>query len=211
MTKLKALAAATAMAVTLPMAAPAAAQMEIYENWEPGEAVTELTFVKVEAGREEDYVEGLKSTWVAANKIQQELGIISGFSMYTVPYKDDYNMILRVTFPSGEMMQPNKERYMEFLEAYGKANIEQGNETVQDLQRNPRNPERCDAARSEAARLVRGWLGLAASLPILPSLRTSTQMRRFLCARRSRRADSATRPPAEVFPIHRKGWNWHRP
>ena len=127
---LKALAVATAIAVTLPMAAPAAAQMEIYENWEPAEEVTELTFVKVEEGREEDYVEGLKSTWVAANKIQQEQGVISGFSIYMVPYKDDYNMILRVTFPNGEMMQPSKERYMAFLEAYGKANIEKGNETV---------------------------------------------------------------------------------
>ena len=127
---LKALAVATAIAVSLPLAAPAAAQMEIYENWEPAEEVTELTFVKVEEGREEDYVEGLKSTWVAANKIQQEQGVISGFSIYMVPYKDDYNMILRVSFPNGEMMQPSKERYMAFLEAYGKANIEKGNETV---------------------------------------------------------------------------------
>lgn len=128
--KIKTIFASAVFALTMPLAAPAAAQMEIYENWEPGEAVTELTFVKVEEGREEDYVEGLKSTWVAANKIQQELGYISGFSMYMVPYKDDYNLILRVTFPSGEMMQPSKERYMAFLEAYGKANIEQGNETV---------------------------------------------------------------------------------
>lgn len=127
MMKLKALAAA---AVTLPMATPAAAQMEIYENYEPADEVTELTFVKVEEGREEDYIEGLKSTWVAANKIQQEQGVITSFSIYSVSYKDDYNIILRVTFPNGEMMQPNKERYMKFLEAYGKANIEKGNETV---------------------------------------------------------------------------------
>ena len=128
--KLKALAAATAIAVTLPMATPAAAQTELYENYEPAEGVTELTFVKVEEGQEENYVEGLKSTWVAANKIQQEQGVISSFGIYSVPYKDDYNMILRVSCPSGEMLQPNKERYMAFLEAYGKANIEQGNETV---------------------------------------------------------------------------------
>lgn len=130
MTKFKALAAASAMAACVAIATPAAAQMEIYENYEPAEAVTELTFVKVEQGREEDYLEGLKSTWVAANKIQQEQGVISGFSIYSVPYKDDYNMILRVTFPSAEMMEPNKERYMKFLEAYGKANIDRGNETV---------------------------------------------------------------------------------
>ncbi|MEO0871022.1 MAG: hypothetical protein AAFY19_03550 [Pseudomonadota bacterium] len=130
MIKLKTLAAAAVMAATLPMAAPAAAQMEIYENYEPAEQVTELTFVKVEEGQEENYVEGLKSTWVAANKISQEQGVITSFGIYSVPYKDDYNMILRVTFPSGEMLQPNKERYMAFLEAYGKANIDQGNDTV---------------------------------------------------------------------------------
>ena len=98
MIKLKTLAAAAVMAATLPMAVPAAAQMEIYENYEPAEGVTELTFVKVEEGQEENYVEGLKSTWVAANKIQQEQGVISSFGIYSVPYKDDYNMILRGSF-----------------------------------------------------------------------------------------------------------------
>ena len=122
--------AAATMALAFSMAAPAAAQMEIYENWEPAEEVTELTFVKVEQGQEETYVEGLKSTWVAANKIQQEQGVISSFAIYTVPYKDDYNMVLRITFPSGKMLLPNKQRYMDFLEAFGKANIDQGNETV---------------------------------------------------------------------------------
>lgn len=131
--KIKAILAAATMAATVSMAAPAAAQMEIYENWEPDESVTELTFVQVERGQEETYLEGLKSTWVAANKIQQEQGVITGFGIYTVPYNDDYNMILRVTYPSGEMMQPNKERYMKFLEAFGKANEEKGNETVLKL------------------------------------------------------------------------------
>ncbi|MEL7198253.1 MAG: hypothetical protein AAGL10_08055 [Pseudomonadota bacterium] len=133
MTKMKTMLAAATMAITVSMAAPAAAQMEIYENWEPAESVTELTFLKVDDGQEETYVEGLKSTWVAANKIQQEQGVISSFAIYTVPYKEEYNMILRVTFPSGEMLMPNKERYMKFLEAFGKANIDQGNETVLNL------------------------------------------------------------------------------
>lgn len=133
MMKFKTILAAAAAAIALPMAAPAAAQMEIYENWEPAEEVTELTFVQVDQGQEEVYVEGLKSTWVAANKIQQEQGVITSFSIYMVPYKEDYNMVLRVTFPSGEMLQPNKERYLAFLEAFGKANIDQGNETVLEL------------------------------------------------------------------------------
>ncbi len=133
MTKFKTILAAATVAITLPMAAPAAAQMKIYENWEPAEEVTELTFVQVDQGQEEVYVEGLKSTWVAANKIQQEQGVISSFAIYMVPYKEDYNMVLRITFPSGEMLEPNKERYLAFLDAFGKANIDQGNKTVLEL------------------------------------------------------------------------------
>ncbi len=133
MTKLKTILTAAVVAAALPMAAPAAAQMKIYENWEPAEPVTELTFVKVDQGQEETYLEGLKSTWVAANKIQQEQGVINRLAIYMVPYKDDYNMVLRVTFPSGDMLQPNKERYMKFLEAFGNAKIDQGNKTVLEL------------------------------------------------------------------------------
>lgn len=133
MIKLKNALAAAAVAIALPMAVPAAAQMQIYKDYEPAEGLTELTFVEVEQGQEEVYLEGLKSTWVAANKIQKEQGVISSFAIYTVPYKDDYNMVLRVSFPSGEMLQPNKERYMKFMDAFGKTKMDEGNEKVLKL------------------------------------------------------------------------------
>ena len=120
------------VALVLPAAMPAIADMEIYKDWEPAEEVTELTFVKVDQGQEETYLEGLKSTWVAANKIQQDLGTITSYSIYMVPYKEDYNMVLRVTFP-GETLQPNKKRYLKFLESFGKAKIDKGNKTVLEL------------------------------------------------------------------------------
>jgi hypothetical protein len=124
----------SAAAASLALASPAAAQMEIYENYEPSDAVFELTFVKVDEGQFETYLEGLKSTWVAANEIQKELGYISSYGIYGVPYgENDFNMVLRVSFPSTEMIGPSKERYMAFLEAYGQANIDQGNQTVLEL------------------------------------------------------------------------------
>lgn len=121
-------------AASLTVAAPAMAQMEIYEDYTPSEEVIELTFVKVDEGQFETYLEGLKSTWVAANEIQKELGYVSSYGIYGVPYgENDFNMVLRVSFPSTAMMGPSKERYMAFLEAYGKANIDQGNTTVLEL------------------------------------------------------------------------------
>ena len=124
----------SAAAVSLALASPAAAQMEVYENYEPSDAVIELTFVKVDEGQFETYLEGLKSTWVAANEIQKELGYISSYGIYGVPYGENhFNMVLRVSFPSTEMIGPSKERYMAFLEAYGQANIDQGDQTVREL------------------------------------------------------------------------------
>lgn len=129
-TLIKKIAASFAVATAV-LAAPAAAQMQIYENYEPAQEVVELTMVKVEEGQLESYLNGLKNTWVAANEAQKELGHISSYGIYTVPYgASDFNLILRVTFPSTEMIGPSKERYMAFLEAYGKANIDKGNRTV---------------------------------------------------------------------------------
>ncbi|GMN03333.1 hypothetical protein [Erythrobacter sp. MTPC3] len=126
-------------AASLTVASPAMAQMEVYEDYEPSEEVIELTFVKVDEGQFETYLEGLKSTWVAANEIQKELGYVSSYGIYGVPYgENDFNMVLRVTFPNTAMIGPSKERYMAFLEAYGKANIDQSNTTVLELYNNIR-------------------------------------------------------------------------
>jgi hypothetical protein len=121
-------------AATFALASPAVAQMEIYEDYEPSQEVIELTMVKVEEGQFENYLEGLKGTWIAANEISKELGHITGYGIYSVPYgENEFNMVLRVTYPSGEMLAPSKERYMRFLDAYGKTNIDQGNKTVLEL------------------------------------------------------------------------------
>ncbi len=134
MSRIMKAAAFSIAAMGLAVSTPAAAQLQVYEDYEPSEQVVEMTFVKVEEGQFDTYLEGLRSTWVAANKIQKELGYIADFGIYGVPYGDnDVNMVLVVVFPSSEMLAPSKERYMAFLDAYGKANIEQGNKTVLEL------------------------------------------------------------------------------
>ncbi|QUL36667.1 hypothetical protein [Erythrobacter sp. JK5] len=121
-------------AATLALAAPAAAEMEIYEDYEPSQEVVEMTLVKVDSGQFETYLEGLKSTWVAANQVQKDLGQVKDFAIYGVPYGENhFNLVLVVVFPSTEMIGPSKERYMAFLDAYGKANIDRANTTVLEL------------------------------------------------------------------------------
>jgi len=122
------------VAATLTAAAPAVAQMQVYEDYEPSEHVIEMTMVKVDEGQLDTYLEGLKSTWVAANEVQKELGYIEDYAIWGVPYGEGaFNLVLTVRFPSTEMIGPSRERYMAFLEAYGQANIDQGNRTVLDV------------------------------------------------------------------------------
>ena len=52
------------------------------DSREPAPGVIELTVVKVKTNYIQDYLDGLELTWVAANKIQQEMGIIDGFNVY---------------------------------------------------------------------------------------------------------------------------------
>ena len=126
--------AAIASAAALMVAAPAHAEINVYEDYAPAEEVVEMTFVQIDSGQFETYLEGLMSTWVAANQVQKDLGYIKDFKIYGVPYGDNsVNMVLMITFPSTEALAPSKERYLAFLDAYGKANIDQGNKTVLDL------------------------------------------------------------------------------
>jgi len=126
--------AAGLAAMSFAAAAPAAAQLQVYEDYEPSEEVIEMTVVKVDEGQLDTYLEGLKSTWVAANELQKEMGYVKGYGIYTVPYNDgSFNLILTIRFANTDALAPSKKRYMEFMEAWGKENMDQSNKTVLEL------------------------------------------------------------------------------
>ena len=116
-------------------ATPASAQLQPWEDFEPSESVWSITFVDLDPGTFGIYLEGLKSTWVAANEVAKELGQIEDYAIYSNQYAsgDDFDLILVIKMASTDDTAPNRERYDEFMEAYGKANIDKGNETVLEL------------------------------------------------------------------------------
>ena len=77
-------------------------------------------------------MEGLKSTWVAANEVAKELGQIKDYAIYSNQFgaADQFDLILVVEMESTDDIAPNRERYEQFLEAYGQANIDKANETL---------------------------------------------------------------------------------
>lgn len=60
--------------------------------------VIELTTVKVKTNFLQDYLDGIEKTWVAAAKIQQEMGIISNYNVYVG--NDGSTIYLSQTYPS---------------------------------------------------------------------------------------------------------------
>lgn len=117
-------------AIALATAVPAMSQAEPYKDYTPSEEVVEMTLVRVDEGQSDNYLSGLRKTWVAANEIDQKLGRLKNFSIYMVPYGDnEFNIVLIKVFTNTDAIAPNKARYMEFVEAYGKANMDAGNKT----------------------------------------------------------------------------------
>lgn len=124
---------AAALALTT-VSAPASAQLREYEDYEYSDSVVELTTVRVDPGRMETYLEGLRQTWVAGNEVAKQLGHINDYGIYAnmAPSSGDFHLLLVIEFP-GENMQPSRERYDAFMDAWGEANMESSNQTVLNL------------------------------------------------------------------------------
>ncbi len=131
---LKKIGIACAAASALAMATPAAAQMQVYDDYTPSEEVVELTTVKVDEGQFETYLEGLRGTWIAANEVAKSLGHIKDYAIWGVPYgENNVNLMLTITYPSMAHVGPSKERYDAFMAQWGQERIDAGNKTVIEL------------------------------------------------------------------------------
>ena len=117
------------------IAAPATAQLEVWKDYEPSDAAWSLTTINLEPGTGDIYLEGLKSTWVAANEVAKRLGHIEDYSIYAnqAGAGDEFDLLLVIKYPSTEMMGPSQERYNAFMEAWGEENMDSSNETVREL------------------------------------------------------------------------------
>ena len=129
-----ALAVVTVFGLTM-LATPASAQLQPWEDYEASDSVWIVTHVDLDPGTMGIYLEGLKSTWIAANEVAKELGQIQDYAIYSNQFgaDEEFDLVLVVQMESTDDIAPNRQRYEEFLEAYGQANIDQANEKVLEL------------------------------------------------------------------------------
>ncbi|MBJ88652.1 MAG: hypothetical protein CMO98_02235 [Woeseia sp.] len=108
------------------LSAPAFADLQPFTDYEASKAVYHLTTIQVDPNMHDAYLEGIERTWVSSNEIAKKLGHIVDYSIYrsTLPESGDFNLMLVIVYASAADMEPNKEKYEAFIEAWGKENAD---------------------------------------------------------------------------------------
>lgn len=112
----------------------ALAQLEPFTDYDISDALWNITFIKVDPNMGDDYLEGIRDTWVASNKVAKELGQIEDFAIYSsqLAQSGDVNLFLVVKFTDSSQLEPNKEEYDKFMKAWGEANEDRTREITKN-------------------------------------------------------------------------------
>lgn len=90
------------------------------------DGVIELTTVKVKTNFLQNYLDGIEQTWVAAAKIQQEMGIISDYNVYIG--NDGSTVYLTMVYPSWANKAPwSDEQIAEFQKKFNETISQEDN------------------------------------------------------------------------------------
>jgi len=112
----------------------ALAQLEPFNDYAISDELWNITLVKVRPNMGDDYLEGLRDTWIASNKVAKELGQIEDFAIYRSQLENsgDVNLFLVVQFANSDQLDPNKAEYDKFMAAWGDANQKQSREITKN-------------------------------------------------------------------------------
>lgn len=110
------------------------AQLEPFTDYDISKELWNITLVQVDPNMGDDYLEGIAKTWAASNEVAKELGQIEDYSIYRsqLPQSGDVNLFLVVKFADSSQLEPNKEEYDKFMEAWGADRVEANREITQN-------------------------------------------------------------------------------
>ena len=112
----------------------ALAQLEPWTDYDVSDELWNITLIKVDPNMGDDYLEGLRDTWVAANRVAKELGQIEDYAIYRsqLPESGHVNLFLVVKYANSSQLDPNKEEYDKFMKAWGEANRDKTREITKN-------------------------------------------------------------------------------
>lgn len=95
----------------------AAASFEVYRDYTPSTEVWNVTFVRVNPNRLDDYLEGLKQTWWTGCEVQKKQGTVLECQIYASESMSnrDFNLMLVIKTPNAAVSDPNEKRYTEMM------------------------------------------------------------------------------------------------
>lgn len=94
-----------------------ASAFEIYKDYTPSTEVWNVTYVRVNPNRLDDYLEGLRQTWWTSCEVQKKQGSVIECSIYASESMSnrDFNLMLVIKAPNAAASDPSEKRYMEFM------------------------------------------------------------------------------------------------
>lgn len=106
------------------VANPAIAQLKPYQDYTVSDSVSNVTTVKVKENMVEDYLQGIRNTWVSSSEVAKRLGHIQDYAVYVsdLPESGNFNVMLVTTFAKTDDLAPSKARYDAFMKAWGTQN-----------------------------------------------------------------------------------------
>ena len=115
------------------MTATAFADLEPFSDYDQSRSVYHLTTIQVDPNMHDAYLEGIEKTWVSSNEIAKKLGHIVDYAIYrsTLPESGDFNLMLVIEYASAADLEPDKEKYNAFIEAWGKETADEVNDYSQ--------------------------------------------------------------------------------
>ena len=106
------LAAAAALTMSTPVSA-----FEVFKDYTPSTEVWNVTYVRVNPNRLDDYLEGLRQTWWTSCEVQKKQGTVLECSIFASESMSnrDFNLMLVVKSPNAAASDPSEKRYNEFM------------------------------------------------------------------------------------------------
>ena len=110
-----------ALGIAVAIATPATAQLKPYQDYTVSDSVSNVSTIKVKENMVEDYLQGIRNTWVASNAVAKQLGQMKDYHVYVsdLPNSGEFNVMLVATFANTSDLAPNKARYEAFMRAWG--------------------------------------------------------------------------------------------
>ena len=113
-----------AFGLAVALATPATAQLKPYQDYTVSDSVSNISTIKVKENMIEDYLQGIRSTWIASNAVAKQLGHMKDYHVYVsdLPNSGEFNVMLVAEFANTSDLAPNKARYEAFMQAWGTQN-----------------------------------------------------------------------------------------